>query len=209
VRELGLSNGDVFALLFLGMGPTRVALAFLAISGTLTGAQRRYVALRTTISGFVLVAALVLVGGGTVQAYSARVETVLIGSGLVVVVMTLAQVVRPPVPRPPEPDFDFRSYSTSPLSVPTMINPVGVTLVFAASISAADAGERFTFLGLVVVMLLINLAAMLLVPFIARWLAVPVLRVVQEVFALLTVALGVRMILEGLNGYGVITLNTR
>jgi multiple antibiotic resistance protein len=209
VDGLGLSTSELLGLLILGMGPTRVALAFLRIAPTLDRAQQREVAARTALTGIAVSVLLVVAGGGIVRSYSPRVETVLIGSGIVLVAVTVAGLLPTQPPPAGQPPPDYRSFAISPLGVPAMINPVGVTLLFAQAGYATGVADRLIFLGLVVGVLLVNYVTLLLVPLMARAFAVPVLRVLQEIFSLLTVALGVRMILLGLDGFGVIDIDLR
>jgi small neutral amino acid transporter SnatA (MarC family) len=203
--DLGLSTADLFQLLILGMGPVRVALAFIRVAPQLSDTDQRYVAKHTVLTGLVLVVLLVVAGGGLVRNFAPRVENVLIGSGLVLVVVTLVAMVR--APAAPSPGvIDPKTLAVTPLAVPAMINPVGVTLVFAQAAYVHDWSNRLTFFGLVLGILALNYVTLRLVPKFAKRIAIPILVVVQEIFSLLTVSLGVGMILLGLDGLRVISL---
>lgn len=206
---LGLSTGELFALLVLGMGPTRVSLAFIPVAATLSRADQRQVAVRTTLTGFVIVVLLTVAGEGVVRSYTPRIESILISSGLVLIVVTLASLLRRPIVGQPAvgAGVDVKSWAISPLTVPTMINPAGVALLFAASMYLSGTGETLTFLGLAFGLLVADFLMLLIVPRLSRVFIGPVLRVLQEVFSLLTVSLGVRMILNGLDGFGVIDVS--
>ncbi len=208
MTDLSLSAGEMFALLVIGMGPARVSLAYLPVAPLLDRRQQREVALRTVLAGFVLVVVVMLVGGGTIRSYAPRVEIVLIASGLVVLSVTIAAMARRPAPPGEAPaELNHKAFAVSPLAVPVMINPVGVAVLFSQSAYVNSGSDRVTFVAIAIGILVANYVALLYVPFVARAIAVPVLRVAQEVFSLLTVALGVRMILIGLDGLGAIDVS--
>lgn len=204
MTSLGLSTGELVALLMIGLGPIRLALVLLGVAGQVEPAARRELARRTVALGSVIAVAVALLAGSLVRKFAPQVESVVIGTGLVLLVSTLAAMVRPASPgQVPTDTAGLRAFALTPLAVPGMVGPVGFALLFAAAAYADGLGEVARFVGLLAVMLALDYAVALLVLRVADAVARPVLIVLQYVLNLLTICLGARMVVEALIAYGV------
>jgi small neutral amino acid transporter SnatA (MarC family) len=204
---IGLGLGVWFGILFIGLGPFRAMLPYMAIAPGLPPALQVRLAVRTVLVGAVLSALILLLGGGTARSYSLRPEVLLIAAGLALGRQSLLSLVAEPsdLPDPPKITDPLR-LAISPLAVPAMISPVGVVALFLVAMEARDWTELVAFEGLVLVVLALNLGAMLLSRRLARYLTRAISELIQQVFAVLVLALSVRLVLEGLAGLGLLTI---
>lgn|SRR5215469_13442752 len=209
LNVLGLNAGEFFAVLAIGISPIRVTLAFMPIAATLKPEARRMLAARTVTGGLAVSVLIVVAGGAIARNFAPRLELIEIGAGLILVSTTLASLAREPGPAAGAsagPAPDLRALALWPLAVPTLINPVGVALLFSVAAYAATALDRLIFLGIVVGMLAVSYGLMLLTSWIATYFTRSVLSVIHEIFSLLVTAFGAKLILVGLAGLHVLTV---
>lgn len=207
MTSLGLSVLEVITLLSMGAGPIRLSLVFLATTGNLDDKDRRRLALRTVLVGGAIALAVLVLGGAVVRNFAPRVEYMAIGVGLVLLVTALASFLRTAVPATtPVTKEGLASFAITPLAVPGMIGPVGFALLFAEAAYPDGLGEFGVFLLILLGMLALDYGTLRLALRVVRSVSIPVLVVLQYVLNLLTAALGVRLVLGGLAGLGVLTI---
>jgi multiple antibiotic resistance protein len=207
MRILNLTVAAIFAVLFIGMGPVRVALGYIPIAAQYPAHVRRRLAWRTILAGLVVIVVIMLLGGRMVQSFQLRIEVLLLAGGVAFVVKGLGQLNVRPAPELKLPQFENpMRLAVSPLAVPTMIGPGGVVALFIVAAFVDDWIQLLVVAGLIAAILAMNLAVMLLSSFIAQYVTRPVLEVIQQVMGLLLLALGIAMILEELANLGLIAL---
>jgi multiple antibiotic resistance protein len=204
---LELTLASIFIILFIGMGPVRVALGYIPIAAHFPAGVRRRLAWRTILAGLAVVVVVMLLGGRMVQSFQLRIEVLLIAGGVSFVVKGLGQLNVRPAPEFKLPEFENpMRLAISPLAVPVMIGPGGVVALFVVAAFVKEWVQLLVVFGLVVAILAMNLAVMLLSSFIAHYVTRPVLEVIQQVMGLLLLALGISMVLEELANLGVIDI---
>jgi small neutral amino acid transporter SnatA (MarC family) len=207
-NELRLSTAALASFIMLGMGPLQVAMGYLPVAPLLTRPQQKEVARRVVLTGVLVVVLVMLVGGFMVRRLAPHVGFVLVGGGLVLVVATIAGSFRKPTPVVTTTGtVDYRAIAITPLAMPGMINHIGVTLLLIQAAYASDFTRLATFVGMAMTMLLIDYLVILFVPRFTKAYVVPVFVVIREIFGLLTVIFGVRMILTGFQTLGLIDLD--
>ena len=203
---IGLSTNRLFVLLFLGLGPIRIIMAWMNIAIDLTAKEQRRVAWRITWVGMVMVIGIMFLGFFTVKNIAPQKEWVAIGASFVLIVSTLAH--RSPEPQvSDEPPFQkAMRMAVYPLAVPTMINPAGLGILIIVSAYVSEPAPYLTFFGVVAFIFLINFGLMLLVGHYHRGMSTAVMALVGQVFAILLVSLGVYVIFTAMSRLGIITL---
>jgi multiple antibiotic resistance protein len=206
-ESLGVTNSELFVLLFLGLGPVRIGLAWLNLAKELTQQERLRVSLRVLWVGLVMVLGIMVLGFLTIRNIAPQREFLVIGAAVVLIVSSLVHRSPQPSPVPGElPGQKVMRMAVYPLVIPTMINPAGLGLLMIAAAYIRDIAEYFTFFGIVALVFLINFGIMLLFGRFNKGLSVAVTQLVGEVFAILLVTLGIFFILRALSNLGVITL---
>lgn len=205
---LGISIGEWAAILFVGLGPVRVTLRYAPITRGLSPDVQNRLAWRTVLVGAIFAVLVILIGGGIARQLAAREDVLLIAAGLAFGSQAFAMLSVAPTDMPEPPRItDPMRLAISPLALPAMISPVGIVALFIVSMGGPSLGESLVFLGLVAGILALNLGVMLLSRHVARYVTMPVLELVQQVFGILILALSTRLVLEALEGLGVLTIS--
>lgn len=206
IQYLGLSAQQLFVLIFLGLGPIRIVLAWMNIAPGLSGQEQRQVAWRITWVSMVMVLGIMFLGFFTVRNITPQRELLGIGVAIVVIVSSLVQRTPQPVASDEPPFRKAMRMAIYPLAVPTMINPAGLGILIVVATFVEDVPRYMAFFGTVVVVFFINFGLMLVVGRTHRTISSGVTLLLGEVFAILLVSLGVYIILRNLALLGVITL---
>jgi multiple antibiotic resistance protein len=205
---VGISIGEWVAILFIGLGPVRVTLAYTTITRSLPADAQRKLAWRTVLVGGLFAVLVLLIGGGIARQFAVRQEVLLIAAGVAFASRAFSMLSATPTDMPEPPKItDPMRLAISPLALPIMISPVGVVALFIVAMEGPGLGESLAFVALVAGILALNLGAMLLSRHIARYITMPVLELVQQVFGILILALSARLVLEALEGLGLVTIS--
>lgn len=207
MRIAGTSIWEWAGILFIGLGPIRTTLAYMPLSRNLPPDIHVRLAVRTVTVGAIIAILIVLLGGGVARTFAVRDEMLLIAAGLAFASRAFNMLAAAPSDESTPPAVsDPMRLAISPLAVPSMIGPVGVVALFIVAMSTPGIAETLAFLGIVVFMLLLDLGAMLLSRHVSRYVTVPLLEVVQQIFGILILALSVRLVFEALVSLELLTV---
>ena len=205
-EEIGLVIGQVFVLLFLGLGPVRIVLAWLPVAEGLSRQERRRVAWRITCVSLVMVVGLMIMGYFFVGNITPQKQWLGMGASIVLIVSSLVHR-SPEPPVSDEPAFHrAMRMAIHPLAVPVMINPAGLGIILIVATFVRDGASYFLFFGLVLLMFFINFGLMVWLGRFHKEVPTAVTRLIGEVFAILLVSLGVFYIFRNLTELGLINL---
>lgn len=188
-------------LLFMTMGPVSLIPLFAAAAAGTAPEARRRIALRAVLVASAALVVAVLVGAGTLQGWRAPPSALIIAAGLVLALSSLRVVLGtkptdagPPAATGPLPD----SFAVTPLAVPSIASPhgIGILVIFVAYFPSPV--DKAAVIGLAVLIMAINYAALLAAPRIMAVVGMLPLLILGSVFGILQVALGVHMVLSGL-----------
>lgn len=204
---LGLNLQEVFALLFIAMGPVRLVMAYVPLTRTLSGDLQRKLAWHTVLTGFIVALVLIFGGAGIVRNLHLSLYVLLLAAGMSYVILAIPMILARPSNPPSVPQTeDPLCLAISPLAFPAMITPLGVAVLFSEAAFVSDLLTTLVFVALVVAILVLNFGGMLLSTHIARYMTRPVLNVFQTIFGFVTLAFGVRLVLGALAHLGIITV---
>ena len=202
---LGMSLEEIFALLFIAMGPVGITMSYMPIAQTLPSDMQRKLAWRTVLVGFIVAVLLVIFGGGVVQRFHLSLVVLLMGVAVTYFVLALPMLLAGPSDlSPPPPIKEPLRLAISPLAVPTLISPLAMALLFSASAFVPNLTTMLIFLGLVVVVLLIDLGVMRLSTYITKYLTKPILEVFQKIFGFILLTFSIQLMLQALAKLGLI-----
>src|SRR5690242_5148894 len=94
---------ELFALLVLGIGPVRVAIAFLPFAQALPADLQRSLAGRTVVAGFAVAVGIMVAGAGVVATYGLNVALLQLATGVAFFAITLPGLVAAPGDHAPPP----------------------------------------------------------------------------------------------------------
>lgn len=206
-EEIGLAGNQLFVLIFLGLGPIRIVMAWLPVAHNLNRQEQRRVAWRVTWVGLVMVAVIMILGYLFIGNITPQKEWLGIGASIVLIVSSLAHRSPEPIVSD-EPAFKrAMRMAIHPLTVPVMINPAGLGIIIIVATFVRDIPSYILFFGFVILMFLINFVLMLWLGRRHKEASAAVVQLIGEVFVILLVSLGVYYIFRNLSELGLINLN--
>jgi len=207
VRQLSLPQ--VFALLFLMLGPFKIIGPFWKITqGAEPAFVRRLALLATAFSSIALLLAGML-GERLLGNFGVSLPMLALAGGIILFLnalqTTLQQFSVPtaePAPTGVHAPESIPRLAISPLAFPTIVTPYGIAALVVFLALSPDVADRLQVAGVVLAIMLLNLVVMLLTRHIVRVLLV-VLTILGAVLGVVQVALGLQIIFRSLATLGV------
>ncbi len=195
-----------FTIYFATLGPVKTIPAFFLAT---QGVERRTtvtLALRSAIVATVIVLFVALVATGTLVTWRVSTDALAIAGGIVLLMsamkmLTGFQIADTGAPAgsgaPARLDASWMGRPVlSPLAVPAIVTPVGVVVVlYFSGLALGNQALQTQLVGLLLVIMAMNLAAMLFAGPIMRVVGVPVLQVIGWVFSALQAGLAVEAVI--------------
>ncbi len=198
---------EIFIALFIGMGPIKVLLVYMAMTEDMDKKVRRQVAKRTVLVAGSVGLGLFLIGAFLQAMLHFSIGSLTIFGGLILLVLALSMVIGSQKSSGADHgDTDPMSLATSPLAIPLMLNPVGVVILMVASVEVQDLGLGLVFIAMILVIMAINLAVLYGSDRIAKYLSHATVELLERVLGILLGALAVELIVTGLATLGIISL---
>jgi len=198
---------QVFTLLFLMLGPFKIIGPFAQLT---KGADDRLAHRIAWLSiAFASAALLVaaLLGRSILESYRIPVPVMALAGGLILFLVALKNLLQqfeaqpaagPPGAAPPD-----LKVALMPLAFPAIVTPYGIAAVVVLMAVAPDAQARWVVGGIVVAIMLVNLAIMMLARKILPVMGI-VLPILGAVLGVVQVALGLQIINNALTTMGVL-----
>ena len=201
-----ISPIEVFLALFIGMGPVKVVLMFISMTEGMDSKVRRQMARRTTLVAGAVGIGLFVLGAFLQSLLHFSIGALIIFGGLILLSLALNMVIgKQPGGAGDHGGTDPMSIAISPLAIPLMLNPVGVVILMIASVEIQDLGTAALFIGMILVVLLIDLAVLSSADRIAKHLSHATVELLERVLGILLGALAVELIIVGLATAGIIS----
>jgi multiple antibiotic resistance protein len=146
----GLLSGALltFAALFPIVNPLAIAPIFLSLTRDLTVAQRRVLALKVAINGFLLLLGTLLVGDYVLTFFGVSVPVVQLAGGLVVASLGWRLLHAPdedPEARTPETWSAMESKALYPLTLPLTVGPGAISVAITIGANFPSTPQPFLF----------------------------------------------------------------
>lgn len=204
-----LSPRNIFAMLFLMLGPLKVLGPFLEIT---RGRERPVQIEMATVAIFYSASALLLAGALGKQIldnFGISVPIVAMTGGLILVLMALQTVLTQstgPQPKQPPADLPVRRIAISPLAFPVIVTPYGIAAVIVfATLAQGNSELLLTIAGVIAAILFMDWLAMVYAAPILKWIGTS-LQIAAVVLGVAQIALGLQVILHSLAMLGVLRL---
>jgi multiple antibiotic resistance protein len=198
---------EIFTFLFVMLGPLKLLGPFVQRTRGLDDATVRQIAFWAFVIATAGIVAGGLIGRAVLAKWHVSIPALQITAGLVFFLVAIRHVLEPyepahaaaPEPLPPTPFA-----AALRLVFPMVLTPYGIAAVIALLAASTESTRMLTILGLVLVVMVLNLAAMSFGRRILVGAVVIGLQVVGAVLAVLQVALSVQIILGALRSLGVL-----
>ncbi len=201
---------DVFLIIFIGMGPVKVLLLYIAATKDASPELQRKVARKAIMTAIVVGIVLLVAGVVFMKLLHFSRGALTIAGGLILLILALNIVLSPAQKEDHDAAPDegaLMSMAVYPLGIPMLLNPIGIVALTVFSAEAQTVVDLAVLLGMLLVVAIIDFGAFLASHRLDNWLTHERILVMEKVLGILLAALAVQLILAGLADVGVITLS--
>jgi multiple antibiotic resistance protein len=199
-----ISPLEIFFALFIGMGPIKVLLIFIAMTEGMDKGVRRKMAKRTAMIAGIVALGLFLLGAILQAFWHFSIGSLTIFGGLILLILALGMVVGGGSSPDGKSTKDPMSLAVSPLAIPLTLNPVGIVILVIASVEVQDLTTAALIIGMILVIALIDLGVLYSADRISKYLSHATVELLERVLGILLGALAVELIVVGLATLGII-----
>jgi small neutral amino acid transporter SnatA (MarC family) len=192
---------NLFIIFFVTLGPLKIIPPFVQLTQKADPSMRRRLALRSAALATVVILLVAIIGQNIVQVWQIRLPSLLIAGGillfLVALNLVMTQYQPPPLPADsPPPSLNL---VVTPLTFPVILPPFGIAIALVLMLASQEMGfNPLTLLGVLVLVMLLNLICMLAARPILAFVKPVTLQIFGFVLGLLQMALGIELIITGL-----------
>jgi multiple antibiotic resistance protein len=195
---------EIFIALFIGMGPIKVLLVYIASTEGMEKEVRRKVAQRTVLVAGAVGIALFLIGAILQAMLHFSIGALTIFGGLILLILALNMVIGgSKSSNGGHGDTDPMGIAISPLAIPLTLNPVGIVILMTASVQVQDLGLGVVLVVMILIIMGIDLAVLYGSDRVAKYLSHATVELLERVLGILLGALAVELIITGINSTGI------
>ena len=201
---------DVFLIIFIGMGPVKVLLLYIAATKDATRELQRKVALKAITTAVIVGIVLLVAGVVFMRLLHFSRGALTVAGGLILLILALNIVLSPAQKEDHDAAPDeatLMSMAVYPLGIPMLLNPIGIVALTVFSAEAQQLVDLAVLLGMLLVVAVIDYGVFLVSHRLDNWLTHERILVMEKVLGILLAALAVQLILAGLADVGVVTLS--
>jgi len=205
-----ISLVEAFITLFIGMGPVKVLLIYIAKTRGLDKATKRAMATRIVIVAGSVGVGLFILGAMLQQILHFSIGALNIIGGLILLLLALNMVMgsKPKAAAGEEAAEDPMSLAISPLAIPLTLNPVGIVTLVVASSQVKDLPSSIAIVVMIAIVMVIDFAILILSDRVTPYLSEAIIMLFEVILGILLGALAIQLMLNGLAEVGVITLSS-
>jgi multiple antibiotic resistance protein len=203
---------EVALVMFVGMGPVKVLVFYLAAVHDAAPALGRRVAVRAVATATLTALGLLAVGALLARLLHFSDAALITAGGVVLLAYGIQLVLRaePSTPvDPPPSEAQLMRMAVYPMGVPLVLNPAGIAAATIFSAEAADLGTLGVVAGIVILIGLLDIAVL----FVARPLGPRIppeaTLVLQQLLGVLLSAVAIELIVIGLSQFGILDVPPR
>jgi multiple antibiotic resistance protein len=203
-----ISLAEAFITLFIGMGPVKVLLIYIAKTQGLDKATKRTMATRIVLVAGSVGVGLFILGAMLQQVLHFSIGALNIIGGLILLLLALNMVMGgKPKSSAEGAEEDPLSIAISPLAIPLTLNPVGIVSLVVASSQVTDLPSSIAIVVMIGIVMFIDYGVLLLSDRVAPYLSEAIIMLFEVILGILLGALAIQLMLNGLAEVGVITLS--
>ncbi len=202
---------DIFIIIFIGIGPVKVLLVYIAATQDASKEVQRKVAQKAVMTAVMVGLLLLVAGVFFMRILHFSTEALTIAGGLILLLLALSLVLGPGEKQDKESTPDeaaLLSMAVYPMGIPLLLNPVGIVALTVFSAETQSMLNLAIIAGMVIVVGIIDYGIFLASHSLNKYLTSERILVMEKVLGILLAALAVQMILNGLSSAGVFALST-
>lgn len=200
---------DVFLTLFIGMGPVKALLVYLALTKDASRELQRNVARKAVLTATVVGILLLVAGAVFMQILHFSQGALTVAGGLILLILALNIVLSPAEKEEQGAAPDeaaLMSAALYPLGIPLLLNPIGIVALTVFSAESQTLVDLAILLGMLLLVAFIDLLIFGAAHRVDRFLTHERILVLEKVLGILLAALAVQLILNGLAELGIVTM---
>ena len=201
---------DVFLTLFIGMGPVKALLVYLALTKDASPELQRKVARKAILTATVVGILLLVAGAIFMKILHFSQGALTVAGGLILLLLALNIVLSPAKKEEQGAAPDeaaLMSAAIYPLGIPLLLNPIGIVALTVFSAESQTLVDLGVLLGMLLVVAVIDLGIFAVAHRLDKYLTHERILVLEKLLGILLAALAVQLILNGLADVGVLTLS--
>jgi multiple antibiotic resistance protein len=199
---------DLFLPIFIGMGPIKLLLVYMALTKNYSTALQRKVAIKTIITGTIIAIVLLLAGAFIMKLLHFTTGALSIAVGLILLILALNIVLSPAETKEesgPMSEEALMSMAVYPLAIPLLLNPVGIVSLTVFSAEAQGLLQLGVLIILVLVVAAIDLGVFLISHRLDKYLTKERILVLEKQLGIFLAALAIQLMIDGLVDLHIIT----
>lgn len=201
---------DVFLTLFIGMGPVKALLVYLALTKDASPELQRKVARKAILTATVVGILLLVAGAIFMKILHFSQGALTVAGGLILLLLALNIVLSPAKKEESGAAPDeaaLMSAAIYPLGIPLLLNPIGIVALTVFSAESQTLVDLAVLLGMLLVVAVLDLGIFSVSHRLDKYLTPERILVLEKLLGILLAALAVQLILNGLADVGVLTLS--
>jgi MarC family membrane protein len=202
---------DTFLTIFIGMGPIKVLLVYMAATANVDEKLQRSVAAKTVQTATVVAILLLVAGVIFMRILHFTTGALTIAGGLILLILALHMVLAAPQKEEHDkvPDqASLMSMAIYPLGIPLLLNPVGIVSLTVLSAETSNLVQLAVIAGMVLLVAAIDFGVFTVSHRLDKYLTHERILVLEKLLGILLAALAVQMILNGLSDLEIISMAT-
>lgn len=204
---MSFSLAEAFITIFIGMGPVKVLLIYIAKTKNLDKVTKRAMAQRIVIVAGAVGIGLFILGALLQQILHFSIGALNIIGGLILLLLALNMVMGGKHQSSGEEVAeDPMSIAISPLAIPLTLNPVGIVSLVVASSQVKDLPSSIAIIVMIIIVMLIDHGVLLLSDRVAPYLSEAIIMLFEVILGILLGALAIQLMLNGLAEVGFFTM---
>jgi len=189
----------IFAIFMLTLGPIKTVPAFFSLTQDQAPAAVRAFALKGTAVATAVSLLIALVATAVAASWRVSADDLRIAGGILLFAASREMIGQFNRPAPPQPAGPHGSPAVTPLAVPIIVTPWGVTaILFFTDLAYGDAKMLANVIGILLLVMLLNLAGMLFAKQIIARFGMITFQVLGWIFAVLQAGLAVDAVVTSL-----------
>jgi multiple antibiotic resistance protein len=194
--------------LFIGMGPVKVLMVYIAMTKDFEPSVRKQMAKRIAITAGAVGVALFIIGAALQSILHFSIGALNIIGGIILLLLALRMVMGSGGNGHGEQaKVDPMSIAISPLAIPLTLNPVGIVTLVVASSQVKDMPSSIAVIVMIGIIVAIDYGILLASDRVAPYLSTAVVKLFEVVLGIFLGALAIQLMLNGLAELGIITLS--
>ena len=200
---------EAFITLFIGMGPIKVLLIYIAKTQGMDKAIKRKMAQRIALVAAGVAIGLFIAGAIIQQVLHFSIGALNIIGGIILLLLAINMVIssKQKANASETAEEDPLSMAISPLAIPLTLNPVGIVTLVVASSEVTDMPSSIAVVVMIVIIAAIDFVVLLGSDFVARYLSEAMVSLLEVLLGIFLGAMAIQLILNGLADVGVISLS--